>query len=264
MKTSAIAIFLISLLLLAATLPLAAAALTANDARQDWYEAREVSREAQEEHRAAKVAWAADKTPEKNQQVVDTGKAALHAALDEAEAWLIWKNREAEENPELPDELVQTIGEDVGTNLAKIDALRDEVSDIENRFELGVVTLKMIGKYIELLTDVGRDTGFIWVHVMSVHAETAETYEEELRRAAEGMPENTDIIAKLDLARAEIGHAEENIDAAEGEYNQVRLPGTPLVRFSNGNNYLQIARGDLLVAQKYLNEAYVLMASGGR
>lgn len=264
MKTSSVAIFLISLLLLAATLPLAAAALTANDAKQDWYEAREGSREAQEEHRAAKVAWAADKTPEKNQQVVDTGKAALHAALDEAEAWLIWKNREAEENPELPEELVQTIGEDVETNLAKIDALRDEVSAIGNRFELGVVTLKMIGKYIELMTDVARDTGLIWVHIMNVHAETSETYEEELRRAAEGMPDNAAVIAKLDLARAEIRHAGQNIDAATGEYNQVLLPGQPLIRFSNGNNYLQIARGNLLSSHRYLNEAYVLMASGGR
>jgi hypothetical protein len=264
MKTSSIAIFLISLLLLAATLPQVVVAFTANDARQDWYEAREESREAQEEHRAAKVAWAADKTPEKNQQVVDTGKAVLHAALDEAEAWLIWKNRDAEENPELPEELVQTIGEDVANNLARIDALRDEVSAIGNQFELGIVSLKMIGKYIELLTDVARDTGLIWVHMMNVHAETAETYEEELRQAAEGMPDNAAVIAKLDQARAEIQLAGQNIDAANGEYAQVRLPGSPMIRFSNGNNYLQIARGNLLVAHGYLNEAYVLMASGGR
>jgi hypothetical protein len=264
MKRSSRVIFLISLLLLAALLPQAVVALTASDAKQDWYEAREVSREAQEEHRAAKVAWAADKTPEKNQQVVDTGKAVLYAALDEAEAWLLWKNCEAAENPELPGDLVQAIDEDVESNLAKIDLLRDEVAGIENQFELGVVTLKMIGKYVELLTDVARDTGLIWVHVMSVHAETAGTYEEQLRTAAEGMADNTEIIATLDLARAEIRTAEQNIDAAQAEYDQVRLPGTPFVRFSNGNNYLQIARGNLLVAQRYLNEAYGLMVSGGR
>ncbi len=264
MKTSAIAIFLISLLFLAATLPHAAVALTANDAKQAWYEAGDQSREAQEAHQAAKAVWAADKTQENNQQVVDTGKEVLNAALDEAEAWLVWKNLEAEENPELPDDLVRAINEDVESNLAKIDVLRDEVSGIRNQFELGVVTLKMIGKYLELLSDVARDTGLIWAHILSVHADTAETYETNLRKAAEGMADNAEVIAELDLARTEIQHARQNIDAAEAEYDQVRLPGSPLVRFSNGNNYLRIARGNLLGAHGYLNQAYILMASGGR
>jgi hypothetical protein len=264
MKPSSRSAGLILLLILAIVLPQAACALTANEAKQVWYEAKAQSMEAQELHREAKAAWAADKTPENNQQVIDTGKEVLNAALDEAEAWLIWQELEAEENPELPANLVQTIKADVSVNLGKIDVLREDVSGIQTQFDLGIVTLKMIGKYLELLTDVARDCGLIWAHVMTVHADTAETYESDLRQAAGTMPDNQDIIGKLDLARAEIQTARKNIDAADAEYEQVRLPGSPLIKFSNGNNYLRIARGNLLSAHGYLNQAYVMMASGGR
>lgn len=258
-KVSFIALLVLIMLLLQ---PIAVSALSASDAKQAWYDAKQASLEAQEAHRDAKIEWAANKTDENNQRVIDTGKDALNAALDEVEAWLIWKDLEVEENPEIPDDLKESIQSDVDTNLGKIDELRTEVDAVENRFELGVVFLKMIGSYFELVSDVARNSGFVWVHTANQHADTLEEYEASLREAAEGMEDNELIIEKLDMARAEIEDARVNIDNAEEEYEQVRIPGKPLIKFSNGNNYLRIARGNMLSAHGYLNEAYGLMVRG--
>jgi hypothetical protein len=63
--------------------PVSVYALPSAAAKQNWFDAREASRDAQAVHRDAKIAWAADKTEENNQEVIDSGKEALHAALDE-------------------------------------------------------------------------------------------------------------------------------------------------------------------------------------
>lgn len=253
---------LTGLLVLMFLLP-AASALTASDARQDWLDAKQASLDAQVAHREAKIDWAADKTDENNQRVIDTGKASMHAALDEAEAWLVWKQQEVDENPAIPADLRTAIENDVDANLAKIDDLRDEVDAVETRIDLGLTFLRMVGEYMELLTDVARDSGLVWAYIAESYADTADGYEEKLRSAAEGMPENAAIVEKLDLARDDIDDAYENIENARDEYEQVVLPGSPLIRFSNGNNYLRIARGDLLSAQGSMNQAYALMVAQG-
>ncbi|WP_445474266.1 hypothetical protein ACT9XH_07705 [Methanococcoides methylutens] len=258
-KMSFIALLVLAMLLLQ---PIAVTALSASDAKQDWYDAKQASVEAQAEHRDAKIEWAADKTEENNQKVIDTGKDALHAALDEVEAWLIWKDLEVEENPDIPDDLKESIQEDVDTNLVKIDELRADVDGVENRFQLGAVFLKMIGSYFELVSDVARNSGFVWVHTANEHADTLEDYEAKLRDAAKDMDDNELIIEKLDMAKAEIEDARKNIDNAEEQYEEVRIPGQPLIKFSNGNNYLRIARGNMLSAHRNLNEAYGLMVRG--
>jgi len=241
----------------------AASALTATDAKQDWLDAKQRSLDAQVAHKEAKIDWAADKTDDNNRKVIDTGKDALHAALDEAEAWLVWKQREVEENPSLPADLRASIEDDVDANLAKIDALRDEVDAIETRVDLGITFLRMVGEYLELLTYVARNSGFVWAHVAETYADTADAYEAKLRSAAEAMPDNAAIVERLDHARDEIDSARENIDNARERYGQVVLPGTPLIQFSSGNDYLRIARGDLLSAHRSMNQAYALMVAQG-
>ncbi|WP_340818853.1 hypothetical protein [Methanolobus sp. WCC4] len=259
-RSAALSLFILALVLLQ---PLAAAASTASEAKQDWFDAKERSMDAQEAHREAKIAWAVDKTDENNQAVIDTGKDALNAALDEAEAWLIWKDLEAGENPVIPDELKEDIHNDVDINLQKIEGLREDVDAVENRLDLGLVFLKMVGSYMELMTDVARNSGNMWVHIADTKADTAEEFETKLREVAEDMDDNEGIIEKLDMAKAEIESARENIDNAEDEYEQVVLPGTPLVKFSNGNNYLRIAKGNLISAHGHLNQAYTMIVTGG-
>lgn len=258
-KVSFIALLVLAMLLLQ---PIAVSALSSSDAKQAWHDAKQASVEAQAEHRDAKIEWAADKTEENNQKVIDTGKDALHAALDEVEAWLIWKDLEVEENPDIPDDLKDTIQGDVDTNLVKIDELRVDVDGVENRFQLGAVFLKMIGSYFELISDVARNSGFVWIHTANEHADTLEDYEVKLRGVAEDMEDNDQILEKLDMAKAEINDARRNINNAEEEYEQVMIPGQPLIKFSNGNNYLRIARGNMLSAHRNLNEAYGLIVRG--
>ena len=96
-------------MLLLLVLPIFAVALDADDAKADWREVKTISQDKQAEHQDAKLDYAADPTEENNQLVIDTGKEVLDAALNEVEAWLIWKNLEAEENPDVPAEIKENI-----------------------------------------------------------------------------------------------------------------------------------------------------------
>jgi hypothetical protein len=258
MKKTGLVLFVIFTIILQ---PITANALSSGEAKQLWHEAKQVSRDTQAEHRAAKIAWAANKTDENNQKVIQTGKAVLHAALDEVEAWLTWRNIEVEENPEIPQNLKDSIQTDVNTNIQKINALRMEVDEVETQFELAIVFLKMVGKYLELLTDVARNTGLVWIHMADTYSDRIEDYETQLREAAVAFEDNMDIIEKLDLARTELETARTNIENAEDSYLQVVIPGNPLVKFSNGNNYMRLAKNNLLSALSYLNQAYREMVS---
>ena len=240
--------------------PLDVSALTASEAKQAWIAAKEASRTAQEAHRKANIDWAASKTDANNQRVIDTGKVVLNAALDEAEAWLTWTDLEVKENPEIPEDLKTTIHKDVTTNLAKIDVLRGEVDAVVNRIQLATVFLKMIGKYFELVTDVARNTGLVWVHIADTYADAVDDYEAELRTAAKGASNENAILAKLDQARSDLNKARTNIGLAEAEYLLVKLPGNPILKFANGNDYLRIARNDLLAAHSSIKQAYHLLA----
>ena len=158
-----------------------------------------------------KIDYAANKTLENEQRVIDTGKRVLHAALNEVEAWLIWREIDVKENPEIPDDLKESIALDVESNLDRIEELRTEVDGIESRFELGLVFLKMIGKYLELLTDVARNTGLIWVYIAENITSTVEEYEDKLRDVAESINDNEEILGMLDSAGSEIETAKANI-----------------------------------------------------
>jgi len=221
------------------------------------------NKELQEVHRDAKLAFAEDKSPENEETVIDTGKDVLNGALDESEAWLLWKDLEAQDNPDVPDDIKDRISDDVAANLDKIDELREEVDDVSNRFELGVVFLRMIGKYFELLSDVSRNSGMMWVHIGNVRADKIEDFSSKLRETAEDMDDNEEILEKLDMADEELEIARRNIDNAEDTYAQVKIPGTPLIKFGEGNQYLRAAKLNLVGAHKHLNQAYRAILVGG-
>ncbi len=91
------------------------------------------------------------------------------------------------------------------------------------------------------------------------YADTIEAYESEIREKADGASNEVQIVAKLDEAKANLAECERNIDQAEAEYLQVKLTGNPLLRFSNGNQYLRLARNNLLSAHASLKQAYRLL-----
>jgi len=256
MKKISIAFLIVVLLIFQV---IAVSALTSSEAKQEWQNAKQASGEKQETHRDAKIKFAGDKSEENKQAVVDTGKEALMAALDEVEAWLVWKNIEAQENPDVPEELKEAVSSDVDANIAKISELRVDVNGIDNQLELGLVFLKMVGKYAELLADVARDSGKILSSLGEKYLGKAEEYEGKLRAEAENMENNAEILAKLDTAKSSIAEARSNVEKAKASYEQVRLPGTPLIKFAEGNNYLRVAKTNLISAHSSLNQAYLLM-----
>jgi len=237
-------------------------AITSSEAKADWLEAKEKRIEANTAYQEAKLEYATDPSEENNQGVIDTAKDSLNAALDEAEAWLIWKDLEAEENPEIPEDLKEMIAEDVETNLAKVGELKVDVEGIQTRLDVGIVFLKMIGKYAELLADVARDSGYIWVHLVENKADLVEEYEEKLRETAEELSDNEEILNKLDIAKSELATAENKIEAAENAYDEVKIPGMPLIKFAEGNAYLRQARTNLINAHIQLEHVYNLMVRG--
>jgi hypothetical protein len=258
MKNIGVTLLVITLMIFQ---PIAVIALSSSEAKQIWFEARQVSREAQEEHRTAKIDWAVNKSDENNLKVIETGKIVLHAALDEVEAWLTWRNLEVEENVEIPIELKKAIQSDVALNIDKIEDLRIEIDEVGTQFELAIVFLKMVGKYFELLADVARNTGLVWVHIANTYYERIEDYESQLREAAETLTNNEEIIEKLDKAVSELESAGINLEQAKESYEKVVIPGTPLVEFSNGNNYMRLAKNNLLTALSNLNQAFRSMVS---
>lgn len=225
-------------------------ALTAREAKQNWLDAKENSKELQKTHREAKQTHGPQ-----SEGAVETGKDVLNAALDEVESWLIWKEEETNENDELPQNLKDDIYEDIETNKDKIDSLRDEVDAIDTPFALGITFLRMIGKYTELLTDVSRDSGKIWVHIANKRIENLESLEARIRNAAEDLDDNDEIIEKLDIAQEKISEAKEHIGHADGLYEDVRTGKTPLITFHEGNQHLRYARASMLEAHIKLNQA---------
>ena len=256
MKKQILATFIVVVILLQIV---SISALTASQARDNWKDARLASQQAQGDHRDAKLDYAEDKSVSNEQAVINTGKTAMHAALDEVEAWLIWKKLEAQENPEVPNDIQDQIEQDVEANIDKIDDLRTEVDGIQTRLEMGVVFLTMVGKYFELSADVARNSGSMWVHIANLKADKIAEYEEKLRDIAQDIDNNEEIIAKLDTAKAELTTARENINSADITYQQITYPGTPVLKFHEANSYLKAAKTNLIVSAKNLRESYQMI-----
>jgi len=239
-----------------------AAALTSSEAKQDWQQAKLASQQAQETHRAARLAKLADPSEENKQAFLDTGKDAMNAALDESEAWLKWKKAEAEEDVLLPSDITSAVIADVDKSLEKIDGLRADVDAIETDGEFIGTFVKMVVGYAEIVTDVARNVGKIWVFKGNEFLDTADTYEAQLRDTAETM-DNAAALALLDEARDSLDEARSNVEKADAAYSKVVYPGTPLVKFGEGNNYITTAKMNLISAQQKLAQAYAALTMGG-
>ena len=236
-------------------------ALNSGDARDDWIDAKEATLDAKIKHEDAKANHAKDKTPENQEKVVDTGKVLLSSALDEAEAWLIWKDTEAKENQNVPDDIKDAIKRDVEKNLQKIETLRAEVDSVKNGLELGVVFIKMVGSYVELLVDVAKNTGNMWVHVLNVYLDNLEKAGDKVMAAAE-KANNEKAIGEMNSFFDDLKDARDNVDKADDSYSFVVTPGTPFIKFTEGNNYLNMAKLKAISAHQHLNDAFRLVTRG--
>ncbi|UCD03485.1 MAG: hypothetical protein JSW73_03035 [Candidatus Woesearchaeota archaeon] len=259
MKKIVIGLLLVSVILLNT---FAVLAISSSEAKMLWEQAKLVTQEKRGSYREAKIDFATNQDYEHRQEVVRTGKELLHASLDEAEAWLIWKEAEVNESIRVPESLKKAIRSDVDKNLAKVEEFREDVDAVTNQLELGVVFVKMVGGYLELVTDVARNSGKMWVHIGNELIDTGEDYESKLRVVAETVEDNKDIIAALDEAKEDLAEAQENVNKAEDTYGNVVLPGTPLINFAKGNDYIRTAKTNLISAHANLERAYAMLLGG--
>jgi len=234
---------------------------SAADAGQAYLAAQQKRLTAEQAYKTDLAAFNADKTPENEKQAVTSGKVLLSAWLDEAQTWLEWKDAQAQEDANLPQNLRDDIHSDVAKNLEKISGLRQDVDGVETLGQGVLVFLKMIGAYGGLLADVARNTGAAWVIGGNKILANADAYEVKLRTAAEKKNNSAEIIPKLDMAKSALAAARNNVNAAEAAYKLVVTPGTPLVRFADGNRKLNQARLDLLSAQAQMAGALSLIIS---
>lgn len=149
--------------------------------------------------------------------------------------------------------------EDISNNKNKIIELNKDVNLVSNQLELGITFLKIINKYLELLSDVARNSGHVWVFIANDHANKIEEYENTLRESADNFDNKDEILKELDETLSELETARINIDNAEKTYAMVKLPGTPLIKFAEGNSYLRASKANLISAQMHLHNAFNLM-----
>ena len=239
-------------------------ALSASQLRQKWFDAQTARITSDAQYRQAYSSDVANRTPENDQKTVDAGKKLLNAWLDEAEAWLKWKDQEANENLDVSNEIKNNIHNDVSINLAKITGLRNEVNAVKTISEGLMVWGKMVVSYLELLVDVARDSGAMWVSYGNKLLDIAQSYEAQLRLSAQNLSNNSSILAKLDIAKSDLLVARDKVKLAEAAYKQVVIPGAPLVKFAEGNGYLTQAKNNLLDAQLQLVSAFNLITSNTR
>lgn len=245
-------------------LALSVQAMTSIEAKQKWLSARQERATTKSSYNQAQLTFAGDKSKENEEKLVDSAKKLLNSVLTEAESWLNWKKEEANENSEIASELKTNITNDVASNLIKIATLRTEVDKINTRLEVGLTTLKMVGSYVELLADVARNTGFAWVDRGDKLITKVEGYESKLRQVAIQLENSDDILKQLDRAKTEIKIAKQNVANAKNSYTNVKIPGMPLIKFAEGNNYLRTAKNNLTWAQQALGQAFVLIMSNNK
>jgi len=236
-------------------------AISTDGAWQDWKQAQQERIGTEVGYRTAYKAYNDNKTPGNEQEAVATGKDLLNAWLDEAQTWLIWKNQQAKENPDVPTQLKNDINSDVNKNLDKIEDLRGDVENVHTLPQGVGVFIKMIASYGGLVVDVGRNTGAAWVVIGNKLLDTASDYEAKLRATAEDLDDNQQIISALDIAKSLLNSARSKVNQAEAVYKQVVTPGQPIIKFNEANGYLTQARQNLLSAQAQLFVAFNLINS---
>ncbi|OGL74328.1 hypothetical protein A3E39_04675 [Candidatus Uhrbacteria bacterium RIFCSPHIGHO2_12_FULL_60_25] len=228
-------------------------ALSQSGAKDAWVQAQQVRLGADAAYRQAQLDYSKDKSPAEEQKLIDAAKALMNAALDEARAWLEWKRIESSEDARVPSDIKENINTDVENNLEKISGFRADVAGVTTRAETFVVFLKIVGGYAGLLADVARNTGAMWSSIGSQLVARAEDFEAKLRAVAADRP---DLIPKLDIARSEVALAKSKVAMAKAAYLLVKLPGTPLIKFSEGNGYLREAQLNLVQAQIQMQSVF--------
>ena len=242
-------------------LQVVAVSATAEETKIAWKDAKEISKEKRNEYRDVQKEFRKNNSEENRELLIEAGKETLHAGLNEAEAWLLWREEKSKEDTKFPEELKEEIQSSIDENLAKIESLREEIDAIETQIELGVTFIDMLFKYREVLSDVSKHTGNSLIYLAEQKLEKSTEFEEKLRVIAEGY-EHEAALESLDNVKESLNSAKEHIDEADEKYDSITVPGKPIITFHEGNKHLKDARKSLIDAHKNLREAYRLLLNG--
>ena len=207
-----------------------------NDAKQKWLDAKAYHEQTKIEWREAQQLVTANNTPENVQNVIAKAKISLNAGLDAAIAFFEF-HKEKLEAEDISDSLKSTIRSDLDKNIGIAEGLKLDVDAIDSRLEVGLVSLKIFDKYLNLLVDVMRDTGLAYIE------KSNERYDRlsEMRTKLESkIPESrkAEFENALNDIDSHLREAKTNLDNAEAKYKSIIQKQGSGIAFAEGNKLL--------------------------
>ena len=207
-----------------------------NDAKQKWLDAKAYHEQTKIEWREAQQLVTANNTPENVQNVIAKAKISLNAGLDAAIAFFEF-HKEKLEAEDISDSLKSTIRSDLDKNIGIAEGLKLDVDAIDSRLEVGLVSLKIFDKYLNLLVDVMRDTGLAYIEKSNDRYDRLS----EMRTKLESkIPESrkAEFESALNDIDSHLREAKTNLDNAEAKYKSIIQKQGSGIAFAEGNKLL--------------------------
>ena len=208
-----------------------------NDAKQKWIDAAAYHEKTKIEWQEAQKLVAESNTPENTQNVIDKAKISLNAGLDSAIAFFEF-HKEKAASADISDSLKNTIRSDLDENIAVAQGLKTDVNNIKTRLEVGLVSLKIFDKYLDLLVDVMRNSGLVFAEKSNDRYDRLIKIKGivESKIPADKKSEYQDLLNKVDN---NLNEAKNNIDSAEAKYKTITQKQGAGVAFGEGNNLIR-------------------------
>ena len=207
-----------------------------SDAKQKWLDAKAYHEQTKIEWREAQQLVNLNNTPENVQNVIAKAKVSLNAGLDAAIAFFEF-HKEKLEAEDISDSLKSTIRSDIDKNIGVAEGLKLEVDAIDSRLEVGIVSLKIFDKYLNLLVDIMRDTGLAYIEKSNGRYDRLS----EMRTKLESkIPESrkAEFESALNDIDNHLKEAKANIDNAEAKYKSIIQKQGSGIAFAEGNKLL--------------------------
>lgn len=217
-----------------------------NYAKQKWIDDVVYHEKTKIEWQAAQKLVAESNTPENVQNVIDKAKISLNAGLDAAIAFFEFQ-KEKLTGVDISENLKDIIRNDLDENIGVAESLKTDVGNIKTRLEVGLVTLKIVDKYLDLLVDVMRDSGLVFVEKADNRYDKLNNFRDKVEsKIPEGKED--DYKDLLDKVESNMNEAKSNIDGAEAKYKSIIQKQGSRIAFQEGNNLIRQSNQNMKLA----------------
>lgn len=230
------------------------------DLKQEWIDAKAVHKEARDVWKEAQVLVNSVNTPENVRNVIDKAKISLNAGLDEAIAYFEFQKDKLLDS-DISDDLKVVIQADIDNNLGIANDLKNDVAGITTRLQIGIVTLKIVDKYLDLLVDIMRDTGLVFVEKGNNRHDKLDNFRD---RIESNIPADSksDYQELLDKIENNMNEAKSNINSAEAKYKSITQKQGSGVAFREGNNLMRQSNQNMKLAFENLRLIVIRLRGG--